>query len=163
MKRFSCLFLVSLLLWGCAPKHDSGIYFVYPKKDYVYSISEGSVSREKRDVSDRDLSYLVRLYLLGPQDEGLTALFPTGVRLERLVLEDSTLSIVLSNPGNQLTDISFSLAGACLAQTLFDLCEADTVVISSGDRQITLKRDALVFQDSTATLETTANDEQNEK
>lgn len=159
MKRLLCLLLSCLLFCGCASKDgESKIYFVYPKKDYVYSISQGSVGREKRDVPQRELGFLVRLYLLGPQDEALTALYPAGVRLESLSQEAGTLSITLSKLGNQLNDITFSLAGACLAQTCFSLCDADTVVISSGDRQLTLKRDTLIFQDDSATLETTAKE-----
>ena len=65
MKRLLCLMLAVLFLGGCSSKADEGgIFFVYPKKDYIYSVSEGSVAREKRDVTDRELGYLLRLYLL---------------------------------------------------------------------------------------------------
>ena len=154
MKRLVSLLLLPLLLWGCAAQSPrDGVYFVYPKRDYVYSIAQGSVAREYRDVTNQNLSYLVRLYLLGPQEESLMALYPPDVRLESLDLSDGTLSITLSKPGSSLNDITFSLAGACLAQTCFSLCDADTVVISSGDRHITLNRDALVFRDNSADLE----------
>ena len=152
MKRLLCLMLAVLFLGGCSSKADEGgIFFVYPKKDYIYSVSEGSVAREKRDVTDRELGYLLRLYLLGPQDEELEAIYPSGVRLENLEQTGDTLSI-------QLSDISFSFAGACLAQTCFSLCEADSVIISSGDRQITVKRGALLFQDDSSPLETSATE-----
>lgn len=157
MKRFVSILLVCLLLTGCTSKaEDDSIYFVYPRKDYIYSISQGTVARERRDVTEQSLEYLVRLYLLGPQDEELEAIYPAGIRLEELELSDKTLSIRLSAIGNQLADISFTLAGACLAQTCFSLCQANYVTVSSGDHQVTLKRDAFVFQDDTATLETAA-------
>lgn len=159
MKRLLCLMLAVLFLGGCSSKADEGgIFFVYPKKDYIYSVSEGSVAREKRDVTDRELGYLLRLYLLGPQDEELEAIYPSGVRLENLEQTGDTLSIQLSALSNQLSDISFSFAGACLAQTCFSLCEADIVIISSGDRQITVKRGALLFQDDSSPLETSATE-----
>ena len=81
---------------------------------------------------------------------------PLPLSLENLEQTGDTLSIQLSALSNQLSDISFSFAGACLAQTCFSLCEADSVIISSGDRQITVKRGALLFQDDSSPLETSA-------
>ena len=89
MKRLLCLMLAVLFLGGCASKADEGgIFFVYPKKDYIYSVSEGSVAREKRDVTDRELGYLLRLYLLGPQDEELEAVIAEYAENSGMPAED---------------------------------------------------------------------------
>ena len=66
-----------------------------------------------------------------------------------------TVTVTLSPVGNRLTDISFTLAGACLARTCFELSSASTVIIQSGDRRLALDRDSLIFQDTAASLETT--------
>ena len=78
---------------------------------------------ETRDVTQEDLSYLLRLYLLGPQDEDLEALYPADIRLESASVAGGTVTVTLSPVGNRLTDISFTLAGACLARTCFELLQ----------------------------------------
>lgn len=157
MKRLISLLLICLLLWGCAPRReDTGIRFCYPRKDYVYSVTGGSVAWESREVTQEDLSYLLRLYLLGPQDEDLEAVYPADIRLESASVAGGTITVTLSPVGNRLTDIAFTLAGSCLAKTCFDLSSASTVIIQSGDRRLTLDRDKLTFQDTAASLETTA-------
>ena len=156
MKRLISLVLICLLLWGCAPKQeDTGIRFFYPRKDYVYSVTSGSVAWENREVTQDDLSYLLRLYLLGPQDEDLEAVYPADIRLESASVAGGTITVTLSPVGNRLADVTFTLAGACLARTCFDLSSAYTVIIQSGDRRLTLDRDSLTFQDTAASLETT--------
>ena len=78
MKRLISFVLICLLLFGCTPRQqDTGIRFCYPRKDYIYSVTGGSVAWETRDVTQEDLSYLLRLYLLGPQ-----AGYVTGTVLE---------------------------------------------------------------------------------
>ena len=157
MKRLISLMLLCLLLFGCTPRQqDTGIRFCYPRKGYIYSVTGGSVAWETRDVTQEDLSYLLRLYLLGPQDEDLEALYPADIRLESASVAGGTVTVTLSPVGNRLTDISFTLAGACLARTCFELSSASTVIIQSGDRRLALDRDSLIFQDTSASLETTA-------
>ena len=51
MKRLISLVLICLLLFGCTPRQqDTGIRFCYPRKDYIYSVTGGSVAWETRDV-----------------------------------------------------------------------------------------------------------------
>ena len=127
MKRLISLVLICLLLFGCTPRQqDTGIRFCYPRKGYIYSVTGGSVAWETRAVTQEDLSYLLRLYLLGPQDEDLEALYPADIRLESASVAGGTVTVTLSPVGNRLTDISFTLAGACLARTCFELSSAST-------------------------------------
>ena len=46
----------------------------------------------------------------------------------------------------------FLLAGACLAKTCIGYGGYSSVTIQSGDRELTLKNDDLLFRDNSATL-----------
>ncbi len=153
MKRFVSLLLACLLLFGCGKKEEpSGIRFYYPKKDYIYQVTGGSVDFETRDVTQQDLSYVLRLYLLGPQEETLEAVYPSDVRLESAQIDGSTVTVRLSPIGNRMTDISFTLAASCLAKTCFAFTGTNTLILQSGDRRLTLEEDMLTFQDTSASL-----------
>lgn len=157
MKRLLALLLALLTLWGCgSKKEESGIRFYYPRRDYVYQVTGGSVAWETRDVTQEDLSYILRLYLLGPQDENLEAAYPSGVYLESAQVDGSTVTVRLSPIGNRMTDIAFTLAASCLAKTCFGITGTTTLILQSGDRGLTLEESQLTFQDATASLETDA-------
>lgn len=156
MKRLVSLLLACLLLVGCGKKEEpSGIRFYYPKKDYIYQVTGGSVDFETRDVTQQDLSYVLRLYLLGPQEETLEAVYPSDVRLESAQIDGSTVTVRLSPIGNRMTDISFTLAASCLAKTCFAFTGTNTLILQSGDRRLTLEEDMLTFQDTSASLDPT--------
>ena len=161
MKRFLALLLVLLLLAGCAPAQpgDNTVTFYYPRKNYVYSLMEAAIGSESRDSADMDLEYLLRLYLLGPTEENLESIYPSGTQLQSLNQVGTALTIFLSPGSNRMEDISFTLAGACLARTCFGLGDFTMVTIRSGDRDISFRPDDLIFQDTSATLEDTQKEE----
>ena len=159
MKKLLALVLTALLLSGCAGSTaaDHGTTFYYPKKNYVYSISESVMGSEERECADESTEYLLRLYLLGPLDEHLESLYPQNIQLLEVKTSESSLTVTLSDTANRMTDAAFTLAGACLAQTFFDRCT--TVTIRSGDRELTFRSDSLVLEDDTATLDTNTEEE----
>ena len=159
MKRLTALCLAALLLAGCAPRPPEGhsVTFYYPRKNYIVSVNEGVMGQELRDAAEEDLEYLLRLYLLGPLDEGLITLYPQNTRLLEVKPSGTTLIVTLSDTGNRMTDAAFTLAGACLAQTFWEHFSA--VTVRSGDREITLRPDTLVLEDTTATLDNDAKKE----
>ena len=155
MKKLLALCLTALLLCGCThgTTADRATTFYYPKKNYVYSISESVVGSEARECADESTEYLLRLYLLGPTDEHLESLYPQGTRLLEAKESGDALTVTLSDTGNRMTDAAFTLAGACLASTCFPLKDYSAITVRSGDREITFQRDSLIFQDDTATLD----------
>lgn len=161
MKRTLALLLALLLLTGCAPTpaNDNAVTFYYPRKNYVYSFMEAAIGSESRDSADMDLEYLLRLYLLGPTEENLESIYPIGTQLQSLTQTGTALTVFLSPGSNRMADISFTLAGACLAKTCFGLDDFSMVTIRSGDRDVSFRPDDLIFQDTSATLEDTRKEE----
>lgn len=161
MKRVLAILLALVLLTGCTPTPSGGnaVTFYYPRKNYVYSFTEDAVGTENRESADMDPEYLLRLYLLGPIDENLEAAYPAGTRLQSLTSVGTALTVFLSLGSNRMEDISFTLAGACLAKTCFSLGGFTMVTIRSGDRDISFRPDDLIFRDTSATLEDTQKEE----
>ena len=52
-----------------------------------------------------------------------------------------------------MTDIEYSAACVCLALTCFDLTDAGQVTVNSGDRTLTISRDAIVLYDNITAME----------
>ena len=161
MKKLLALCLTALLLCSCThgTTADRATTFYYPKKNYVYSISESVVGSEARECADESTEYLLRLYLLGPTEENLESIYPIGTQLQSLTQAGTALTVFLSPGSNRMADISFTLAGACLAKTCFGLDDFSMVTIRSGDRDVSFRPDDLIFQDTSATLEDTQKEE----
>ena len=81
MKRVIAIALALLLLTGCTPSPagENTVTFYYPRKNLVYSFSDLPIGAEARDCADEALEYVLRLYLLGPTDENLESLYPSGM------------------------------------------------------------------------------------
>ena len=84
---------------------------------------------------------------------------PIGTQLQSLTQAGTALTVFLSPGSNRMADISFTLAGACLAKTCFGLDDFSMVTIRSGDRDVSFRPDDLIFQDTSATLEDTQKEE----
>lgn len=126
------------------------------RQSFHYTSPDGSMGRELRELTDRvdDLNYLIHLYLLGPQNENLIAIFPRTTQLLSAELAENTLTIHLSSGSSTLSDIQFTLAAAGLARSCLEFSAAQTVVIHCGDREITLDSTNMLFTDESAALET---------
>ena len=153
MKRLFALCLALLLLSGCVGRTPDGhsMTFYYPRKNYISNVTEGVMGSENREAAEKDLEYLLRLYLLGPLDEGLITLYPQNTQLLEVKTSGTTLIITLSDTGNRMTSAAFTLAGACLAETFF--ADYTAITVRSGDRDVTFRPSSLVFQDESATLD----------
>ena len=74
---------------------------------------------------------LMRDLLAGPTQEGLLSPFPKGLTLQSMEVEGNTIHITLSDHYSGLTDISQTLADACIVMTLCQLTGIEAVEIST--------------------------------
>ena len=152
MKRILCLCLLLLTLSGCADVNSSTkepVTFYYIREHSLTDMSQ-AIGTETREASGHreDLAYLLRLYFLGPTQEGLLSPLPQGVLIETVEQEGRGLRLTLSDADSLLTDSEFSLACACLTLTCLDLVPAERVTIRSGSRSVTMSRENLALFDS---------------
>ena len=153
MKRILCIFLIFSLLFplaGCSKGIQDEVVFYYRREKFEYGIEDSVVVPEQRDVTGHkgDLSFLISLYLMGPLEEELESPFPTSTRLISVTPVVGALRIELSKLSDSFTDSQFTLACACLTLTCLELTNVQEVTITSGERSITMDRDALVLYDS---------------
>jgi len=150
MKRFVVMLLtLSLILCGCTvmgERNKEPVNFYYLRSSYQYFQSDGVIASEEREGTGHmdDLSYLLALYLMGPSQEELRSPLPEGTRIYLVKQEEQRVRILLSSLDSSLSDIDFSLAGACLAMTCFDLTDAQSVTVDSGERSVQLTRDNIL-------------------
>ena len=82
------------------------------------------------------------------------------IRLLTVAEENGALTVTLSPAGNQMQEIDFSLAGACLAKTCIGYGGYSSVTIQSGDRELTLKNNDLLFRDNSAPLDSSEEEKE---
>ena len=146
-----CLFLSGCTLWGERIKEP--VTFYYLRSDYAFFETDSVFVPEEKEASGHrdDLSYLLRLYLMGPSNEELVPPLPRGTRILSLQQTERSIRIELSENTQDMADIDYSLACSCLSLTCFDLTQVKTVTVTDGDRSITLTRDNLVLNDTDET------------
>lgn len=153
MKRIFSLFLIVVfLLCGCSSLGEhikEPVTFYYLCSSYQKDLCCVVLS-EEREASGHsgDLSYLLALYLMGPANDELNSPLPSGTKILSVQQPDDNLLIELSDLDPILSDIDFSLAGACLTMTCLDISNASSVTINSGSRSITMNRESLSLFDS---------------
>lgn len=168
MKRAVCLLLALLLFvcfCGCGSSESSeiseSVEFFYPRKSdsFLYGTESGALGCEVRDAAGRtgDLSYLLSLYLRGPQDTALRSPFPAGCKLVDAHTDGETLCVVLSGEFTAAENMELTLACASLARTCLGLTDAQHVRIEAMSESktisITLDSNSLLLADDSA-LET---------
>lgn len=161
MKRLICFLSILLVfptLWGCNSTSIDPVSFFYCREpDQIQYFNEaGVICAESRDLTGHrgDLQYMIRLYLAGPLEEGLRCPFPSNTRLLETKKIVSSVRIKLSDMEDSLSDAEFSLACACLTQTCISFSQCTEVIITSGDRSITMNAENLVLSDVPMSSET---------
>ena len=158
MRKIIALTLCVLLLaglTGCMEASDNATFY-YARYDdsYNYGQENAVIAGEPRDVTGhrQDLKYLLTLYFHGPTMEYLRTPFPSGMSLRSVELVGDMLYVETSSSLTLLRGTDLTLACACLAQTCFDLTDADAVTITAdglGYVSMTLTRDSILLMDDT--------------
>ncbi len=156
-KLLSLLLAFSFLLSGCGfwGSIKEPVTFYYLCRQYPQDLCCVIVP-EEREASGHaaDLSYLLALYQMGPVDENARTPLPSGIRIQSQRQETGIL-LELSESAQNLTELDFSLACACLTLTTLDITGADTVTIICGDRTKIMDRSSLTLYDATEKNEST--------
>lgn len=161
MKRIISIFVIfSFLscLSGCQSANSDTVTFYYYRdpQQYQYFEDNSVICTENRDLLSHrfDLQYMAGLYLVGPMEESLIAPFTKNTHLLSISQNGSAVLVELSDHASVLTDAQFSLSSACFALTCMDFVPCEEVIITSGDRSITLNRENIVLLDSLPLQET---------
>ncbi len=163
MRRILTLLLLAALLIslaGCrSPLQDNQVEFYYRRvsDSFSFGAPDAVIAPETRSFtnSSGDLTYLLSIYLQGPQDPQLRAPFPVRTTLLSSQLEADVLTLTLDQTFARLEGMDLTIACACLSQTCFGITPANQICIRAeapGDQNpisVTISRDQLLFEDTT--------------
>lgn len=153
MKRLICMIIISsIMLSGCSTDGEwikEPVTFYYVHENYQKDMEQVIVS-EVREASGHmeDLPYLLALYSMGPSKEGLASPLPRNTRITLTERSDETITLSLSESGQTMTDVDFTLASSCIAMTCMELTGALQIMIVCGERTITIQQDNLMLHGS---------------
>ena len=165
MKRLLCLIIAAALaatLCACQLGSRSALLepveFYYPRNSvsFIYGSELGILDMELREGSGHtnDLTYLLSMYLRGPQNERMRNPFPAGCVLESVNWEDDTLHLTLSSEFTTLENMDLTIACAGLTKTCLAISDARLVRIKSASNQkaisITMDAESLLLTDYSA-------------
>ncbi len=162
MKRFLMVILALSVIFsfsGCLqpskPSEDP-VSFFYCTREITFHQPDGVIRSEQRDSScyDGSIGGMLNIYLQGPESEDLYAPFPPGLRLQSLSRKGSRIVLDLGPALTKLSGVELSLACSCIAMTVMQLREIESVqFISQGETfsgkfSIIIERNNLILTDS---------------
>lgn len=153
MKRIvAVILLLCIGLSGCKvleARIKDPVTFYYLQKEYSYGGTGSILAPEIRETygEHRDLTYLLALYLVGPNDEEHTMPLPSGTKITSTVQENGTIVLTLSDVAQGMSEAELTLACACLSRTCFDFTDAKKVTVQLGERSISMTRSNLLLSD----------------
>ena len=167
--RMLAAVLMLLLFAGCtareidAPAPVQPFRFYYQAVETDYSSPEGLIAPEVRDLGAASLTdlELFRLYLMGPEREGLVSPFPKDTEMLSVRRSGSVLYLRLSQAYSAQSGVYQSISDACLAKTGLELEGIRQVRIRvvglTGQvlREITLSEDSILLYDDGHSSEST--------
>ena len=138
--RKKCLLALTLLLllalWGCTAGQEEpeGAYQLYFTRSWSDGYGSALGTQSWEGEGPPDPQSLMQALLAGPTAEGLSSPFPKGAVVQSMEMdaEEGVLRLTMSEQYGDLTDISQTLADACIVLTGCQLPGVDAVEISTS-------------------------------
>ena len=152
MKRCVCLLLIlCLFLSGCSGITEP-VNFYYVRKNYQNDMQQVIASEVREAAGHKDdLVYLLALYSMGPVTDDLQSPMPINAVIVPTERSSDGLTLTLSESGQSMTDVDFTLSSACIAMTCMDLLDVLKVTVVCGDRTVTIDKDNLLLDSNLIT------------
>ena len=156
MKRIlSILLLLSLFLTGCSAIGEwvaEPVNFYYVRRNYQSDMQQVIASEVREAAGHKeDLVYLLALYSMGPVTEDLCSPLPTNAVIVPTERSSDELTLTLSESGQNMADVDFTLSSACIAMTCMELTDVQKVTVVCADRSVTLHKDNLLLDSNLIT------------
>ena len=163
MKKIVSIILVvvlSMSLAACNKQDEamiSPVTFYYRTREIDYYSENGVIATEVIDVKGNigDYAYILEQYLNGARSSNCTLPFPAGTTLIDCDVSQTLAQVTLSPHLTMLSDSELMIACICLARTLFDVSNVNSVQISAQNSMlnnspyITINRDNFALWDIT--------------
>lgn len=165
-KILSLLLVLSLILTGCAGRAEgelepeSPCLYYYRTAETGYRSETGVIQGERREIAghEEDISWILEDLLKGPRGADLVSPFPKDLKVLDCQQTDKAIVLEFSGELSNLSGVELSVAAACIARTLFGVCSADTVSMTTqtgllnGKQSLTLSREGLLLEDGAGGL-----------
>lgn len=161
MRKLLCLLLIPSVIgcfFGCIGQNKNLIKpanFYYCQQDITFDGSNDVFAAEVRETAGfGDMVSVMNNYLTGPVSHRLYTPFPASTQILSIEEIGTTLSVVFSPQLSRLTGPDLMLACISATMTLFDMTDAETVIITAegvqldGKDSVMLTPDRLVFTDN---------------
>lgn len=138
-KRHSIYLIIILLLSLCScaaeqQQPEGSVAFYYQKNSIDPAASDGVISKDYQvlSASSSDHTAVLNAYLQGPVSDPLHRVFPMGITLISLDIQNKQADVVLGGTFDTLEGMERTIFCACLTLTVCDL---------TGVRQVSIYRE----------------------
>ena len=139
MRRVLCALLaaaVSAALWGCAPREESWGQVWFAAESTGQQAPAAAVASQPFD-GEATVPALLEALLAGPQPgTGLADPIPDGTRVLSWSWEGAVVTVDLSQPYGDLTQVELTLANCCIVLTLTQLPGVEGVRITLNGEEL---------------------------
>ena len=139
MKKLLILLLIIAVLasiCGCVeeePEIQVPVNFYYRRTQVTFEDSNGVIAPEVREAQghENDLSYLLDLYLSGPNGEDMERTFPYGTKLVSISVSEERTTVTVTSHFANLNNVDLTIACACITKTVMELTNTGSVEIKA--------------------------------
>ncbi len=164
-KAWTLILCLALLLTACGDRNStegmqSPYTYYYRTAQVGYDGEDGVIRGEIREIAghEKDMTWILKDYFKGPHSEDLVSPFPKDLAVLEYQVKEGTVFLTLSEAFSNLSGVELSVAGACIAKTVFGQEDVNSVSILTegglldGKLSLTLSREGLLLADGAGDL-----------